>query len=179
MILWINLVTDSLPAISLGLENSNNNVMKEKPRNTNGSLFEGRTGKNILIHSLFQTILVMSAFCIGEYVFNDAEGAMTMAFVTVSFIQIFHAYNCRNQAESLFSSNPFKNTLLNFSAIFGIMLVLLITNVPVLEMFFGIRTLTIAELGISLGFALAIIPIVELHKVIIRAIKKSKKRSRR
>lgn len=179
MILWINLVTDSLPAISLGLESSHKDVMKEKPRDTNGSLFEGRTGKNILSHAIMQTILVMSAFCIGEYVFNDPEGAMTMAFVTLSFMQLFHAYNCRSQTDSLFSSNPFKNTFLNLSAIFGFVLVLMITNVPVLEMFFGIRTLTWAEFAISFGFAFAVIPIVELYKLIIRSLKKSKKKTRR
>ncbi len=179
MILWINLVTDSLPAISLGLENSNNNVMKEKPRDTNKSLFEGRTGKNIVTHAIFQSILVMSAFCIGQYVFNDPEGAMTMAFVTLSIMQIFHAYNCRNQTESIFSSKPFSNVFLNLSSIFSLILIFMITNVPLLEMFFGIRTLNLVEFAISFGFALSIIPIVEIHKLIIRKMKKSNKRSRR
>lgn len=171
MILWINLVTDSLPAISLGMENTNNDVMNQPPRKSNKSLFTGETGVNIISHALIQTILVLTSFCVGYYVFNDHLGATTMAFVTLGFIQLFHSYNCKSNKHSLFSSNPFNNKMLNISFIAGATAILLITLIPAIQVFFDIRALSLIEWVIAIGMAALIIPLIEIYKLIANKIK--------
>ena len=180
MILWINLVTDSLPALSLGTERVEKDIMNHPPRNPNASLFAGHTGKNIIIQGLMQTILTMTSFCIGGYVLADGvmnhSVAMTMAFLTLALIQLFHAYNSRSETHSLFASNPFRNKMMNLSFLAGIALTL-ITFIPALQSFFGTATLNLIEIIISVGCALAIIPLVELQKGIERLIRKKKQKN--
>lgn len=177
MILWINLVTDSFPALSLGMEKGEKDIMNYPPRKANSSLFAGETGINILIQGFFQTALTLTAFCIGAYVLTDGilnhTVAMTMAFLTLALIQLFHSYNLRSQTHSLFSRNPFANKSLNIAFLVGIALIA-ITFVPALQSFFGTTSLTLTELLISVGCAIAIIPLVELQKIIMRIIKKNK-----
>ena len=177
MILWINLVTDSLPALSLGCEKVEKDIMNKPPRKSNDSLFAGYTGTNIIIQGVLQTILSLTAFAIGGYVLRDGivnhNVAMTMAFLTLALIQLFHAYNTRSQTHSLFSSNPFKNKILNISFFIGLILTA-IPFVPAFQEFFGTTMLNAEEFLISIGCAIAIIPIVEIQKLIERIIKNKK-----
>lgn len=177
MILWINLVTDSLPALALGVESVEKDIMNKPPRKAGASLFAGKTGIDILIQGTFQTILTMLSFCIGGYVLQDGvmnhSVAMTMAFVTLALIQLFHAYNTRSQSHSLFASNPFGNSKLNLATLAGVALTAL-TFVPAFQTFFGTTTLTLTELAIAVGSALAIIPIVEIQKLIEYTIRRKK-----
>lgn len=179
MILWINLVTDSFPALALGCEKVEKDIMNQPPRKANASLFSGHTGRNILIQGLTQTALTMLSFCLGGYVLSDGVAnhavAMTMAFVTLALIQLFHSYNSRSQSHMLFSSNPFKNRLLNWSFIAGVGLTAL-TFIPAFQTFFGTTTLNVTELLIAIGCAVAIIPIVELQKGIEILCKKKKQK---
>jgi Ca2+-transporting ATPase len=170
MILWINLITDSLPALALGMEKVENDIMKQPPRKTNKSLFAGQTGINIVIQGIFQTILTLASFGIGYYVVGDISIAITMAFITLSIIQLLHAYNCRSQTHSLFSSNPLKNKSMNLAVIVGVLLTSIVF-IPALSTIFGVTALNISQLGISIGMATAIIPIVELQKIIMSKIK--------
>lgn len=178
MILWINLVTDSFPALSLGIEKGEKDIMNNPPRKAKSSLFAGKTGINILIQGCFQTILALTAFCIGAYVLPDGivnhEVAMSMAFLTLALIQLFHAYNTRFESHSLFSSNPFANKGLNLSFILGVLLIA-ITFIPAFQLFFGTTSLTINELIISVACAIAIIPLVEIQKLIEKLTKRKKK----
>lgn len=179
MILWINLVTDSFPALALGCEKVEKDIMKEPPRKANSSLFAGRTGRNILIQGIWQTLLTMISFCIGGYVLQDGvmnhQVAMTMAFLTLALIQLFHSYNCRSQKHSLFTSNPFKNRVLNLAFIAGVALTAL-TFIPALQTFFGTTMLNLQEFLIAIGCAIAIIPIVEIQKLIEWSIRKHKQK---
>ena len=179
MILWVNLVTDSFPALSLGCERVEKDIMNVPPRKANSSLFAGHTGKNILIQGIVQTILTMLSFCIGGYVLSDGivnhKVAMTMAFVTLCLIQLFHSYNSRSQTHSLFASNPFKNKMLNLAFVIGVGLTAL-TFIPAVQTFFGTTMLSLSELAISVGCAVAIIPIVEIQKLIENLVKKNKQK---
>lgn len=179
MILWINLVTDSLPALALGVEKVEKDVMNRPPRKSGASLFAGKTGLDICIQGAFQTALTMLSFCIGGYVLQDGvmnhSVAMTMAFVTLALIQLFHSYNTRSQRHSLFVSNPFGNMALNLATLIGFGLTAL-TFIPAFQAFFGTTTLSFVELIIAVGCAFAIIPIVEIQKFIEYHIRKNKKK---
>lgn len=171
MILWVNLVTDALPALALGMEKAEANVMDEMPRKQDSSLFAGRMGKDIFIQGIFQTILVLSSFFIGFFVLEpllhqDNRLPMTMAFVTLCMIQLWHAYNLRSQTGSLFSSNPFSNKFLNLSFLVGAVLITIVIVVPFMQQAFGTMLLPIVPLTISLAFAIFIIPLVELQKFV-------------
>lgn len=177
MILWINLVTDSFPALALGVEAVEKDIMSMPPRKPKASLFAGKTGLDILIQGGFQTILTMLSFCIGGYILPDGvmnHGvAMTMAFLTLALIQLFHAYNTKSQHHSLFASNPFKNKLLNYATLAGFALTAF-TFIPVFQSFFGTTALNLTEFLIAVACAIAIIPVVEIQKLIENRIRKNK-----
>lgn len=178
MILWINLVTDSFPALSLGVEKAEKSVMDEPPRKNGSSLFAGQTGKNIIVQGIFQTALTMASFCIGNYALSDGISnhnsvAMTMAFITLCLIQLFHSYNTRSN-HSIFKSNPFGNKFINFSFLGGLALTLVVVLVPFLQPFFETTSLTLIEWAISVGCAILIIPLVEIQKLFTNLITKRK-----
>ena len=173
MILWVNLVTDSLPALALGVERVEKDIMNRPPRKSTDSLFAGHTGKNIVIQGVFQTILTMISFCVGTYIMKNETLGMTMAFLTLALIQLFHAYNSRSQHFSLFASNPFGNGKMNLAVLAGLILTG-ITFIPGCQGFFGTVLLNWTQLGVALGCATAIIPIVEIQKIIEKSILKKK-----
>lgn len=175
MILWVNLVTDSLPALALGMEKAEADVMNQMPRKQGASLFAGQTGKDILIQGVFQTILVLASFFIGYFVLEDIlqiddRLPMTMAFVTLCMIQLFHAYNLRSQTNSLFKSNPLSNKFLNLSFIVGAFLLAIVIVFPFMQRAFGTILLPVGPLAISLGLAILVIPLVEIQKAVENAI---------
>lgn len=178
MILWVNLVTDSLPALSLGMEESEQDVMDYPPRKAHGSLFAGKMGLDIVIQGVMQTILVMLSFCLGHYVLKDGlsnEGVgMTMAFITLCLIQLFHSYNLRSQTNTLFTKKVFKNKWLNISFVVGVLLILGVTLIPPIMRIFDTTALSGVEWLLAVGLAVMIVPIVEVQKLIERKINKSK-----
>ncbi len=179
MILWVNLITDSFPALSLGTEKAERDVMNMPPRKSGGSLFKGAMGRDIIIQGIFQTGLVMTAFCIGNYVLADGishhDVPMTMAFVSLCFIQLFHSFNLRSQKRSIINRGIFSNIYLDLSALAGIGLTLLVVLVPWFNTIFHTAPLDWTEWLISAGVALAIIPLVEAQKLITRLLSKHKK----
>ncbi|HKL93878.1 MAG TPA: calcium-translocating P-type ATPase, PMCA-type [Clostridia bacterium] len=183
MILWINLVTDSLPALALGTEPAEKDIMDYPPRKTGQSLFSGKIGKDILIQGAMQTSLVMLSFVIGCYVLEISHGAvghqegMSMAFITLSFIQLFHAYNMRSQTHSIINKKFFKNKMMNISFIVGVALMIFALNIDTWSgvEIFGTTKLNWQDWVISLACAIAIIPMVELQKIIVQAVDKKKK----
>lgn len=106
-ILFVNLITDSLPAIALGLEPAESNLMDCSPRPKNENIFSGGNGAMTIIMGLVQTLLTVAAFCIGLYVFGEPT-AMSMAFYTLNIVQFFYLLSLRTEA-GLLRSNPFKN----------------------------------------------------------------------
>ncbi len=184
MILWVNLVTDSLPALALGMEKAEADVMDYPPRKQGQSLFAGKTGLDIVIQGVMQTALVLASFFIGYKVFYPealtagVENAhlmpATMAFLTLCMIQLFHSFNLRSQDESLFRANPFSNKFLNLAFIVGMALISLVIFVPFMNTAFDTVLLTGLPLVTALVSAVLIIPFVELQKFIEKMIKKSK-----
>ncbi|MGN0817511.1 MAG: cation-translocating P-type ATPase [Candidatus Coproplasma sp.] len=176
MLLWVNLVTDSFPALALGAERAEKDVMAKPPRRSDKSLFFGETGKNIVIQGIMQTCLVMFAFCMGNYVLPDGSAdhdvPMTMAFVSLCFIQLFHSFNLRSQSASVLNRSLFSNRYLNLSALFGVVLTLAAALVPAMNSIFHTASLNWVEWLISIGAATAIIPLVEMQKLIRKLIKK-------
>ena len=179
MILWVNLVTDSFPALSLGTEGAEKDVMKLPPRKSNTSLFAGMLGKDILIQGIMQTALVMLAFSIGYYVMPDGienhDVAMTMAFVSLCFIQLFHSFNLRSQRNTVLTRKFFNNKYLDLSALLGIVLTLVVVLVPFFNDIFHTAPLNATEWAIAIGISVAIIPLVELQKLIERLIFRKKR----
>ncbi len=169
MILWINLITDSLPALALGTEKVESDIMQQPPRKSKGSLFSGQTGLNIIIQGIFQTIFTMLSFVIGYYIIGDATIAITMAFITLSAIQLFHSYNCRSQKHSIFNGNPFKNKMLNLAFIVGVILTSLVF-IPAVSAVCGACMLSVKHFAIAIGLGVAIIPAVEIQKFITNLV---------
>lgn len=180
MILWVNLVTDSLPALSLGMEEADNDVMDYPPRKSKSSLFQGKMGKDILVQGIMQTALVMLSFCIGNYVLSDGINnhsvAMTMAFISLCLIQLFHSYNLKSQNMSIFNKKLFQNKWLNLSFVIGVALILFVSLVPAMQNIFDTTALSWYEWLISVGCAILIVPMVELQKVIDKLLKTKHKK---
>lgn len=177
MILWINLVTDSFPALSLGMEEAERDVMKKPPRKSSSSLFAGRTGVDIVVQGFIQTALVMTAFCIGCYVIPGGlaerhDEAMTMAFVSLALIQLFHAYSMRSADNSILNKKLFANKYINLSFLVGVVLTVIVVVVPPFRTVFETAMLNGMEWGVSIAVAFAVIPLVELYKLIVRLIGK-------
>lgn len=174
MILWINLVTDSLPALSLGVEAAEKNVMHDKPRRADGSLFRGETGIAILVQGAMQTACVLLSYFVGLSLGGPGHHAvaMTMAFITLALIQLFHAYNMKSFRESLFNGKILQNRYLNWSFVIGLALVLFAVLIPGVNTMFGAEMLTGTEWLIAVGASVLIVPMVELYKFILRRVQK-------
>ena len=172
MILWVNLITDSFPALSLGAEAAERDVMGLPPRKSGKSLFAGAMGRDVIIQGVFQTALVLAAYLLGEHVLDTAhhEVSMTMAFVSLCFIQLFHAFNLRSQKNSILNKRVFSNIYLDLSFVLGAALTVLVVVVPFFNGIFRTAPLTSAEWLTSIGVALAIIPFVEIEKLIFRLL---------
>jgi len=184
MILWVNLITDSFPALSLGVEKAENDVMGLPPRRSNKSLFAGNMGKDILIQGIIQSALVMTSFALGYFVLGDANPeiahrqASTMAFVSLCLIQLFHSFNLRSQRNSVLNKKLFSNKFLNISAVVGIALTVAVVLIPGMDKVFKTAWLSGWEWLIAIGVSIAVIPLVEIQKLIERAIAKRRSKNR-
>ncbi len=174
MILWVNLVTDSLPALALGTEPAENDVMLHKPRKADKSLFAGKMGIDIIIQGIMQTSLVLLSYFTGYYAFNDSVVATTMAFLTLCLIQLCHSYNLRSKNNSIFGKHIFENKFLNISFLVGCILTILPIAIPGVNDVFGACSLNLLETLIAVGCSFVIIPFVEIQKFIERRIVKRK-----
>lgn len=175
MILWINLITDTLPALALGVEKAEKNIMDNPPRKRGKSLFSGKTGKDIIIQGIMQTALCLLSFCIGYFVFDAPVVGSTMVFITLSLIQLFHSYNLRSINNSIFHKDLLSNKLLNISFIVGAVLVIAVVLIPGLNGWFGVTSLNWQQWLIAIFSAIAIVPIVEIQKLIENKLAKKEK----
>ena len=182
-LLWINLITDSLPALALGMEEAEGDVMKRKPRNASDGVFAGGMGLDIAFQGIIITLLVLASFFAGVY-FDmgyidiadmiagtaDAEG-VTMAFITLSMVEIFHSFNMRSRRASIFSMNK-QNKWLWGAAALALVLTVIPVEVDFLAEVFGFMTLDPMALLAALGLAFLIIPIMEVYKAVMRKVEK-------
>lgn len=163
-LLWINIITDSLPAFGLGVEEADISLMYEKPREKNSNFFANGMGLEIIFIGICIGALTLISYFIGLKYFPAK--ASTMAFVTISTTQLLHAYNCRNN-RSIFTKKIFKNRLLNSSLIIGLVLMLVVIYSNGINDVFSLEKLTYFELLIAIGIAFLIIIISEIRKKII------------
>ena len=182
-LLWINLITDSLPALALGMEEAEGDVMKRKPRNASDGVFAGGMGLDIAFQGVIITLLVLASFFAGVY-FDmgyidiadmiagtaDAEG-VTMAFITLSMVEIFHSFNMRSRRASIFSMKT-QNKWLWGAAALALALTVVPVEVDFLAEVFGFMPLPVHALLTALGLAFLIIPIMEVYKAIMRKVEK-------
>ena len=164
-LLWVNLITDSLPAFALGLEPTENDVMERKPRRKEESFFSNGLLTNIIWQGLMIGILTLTSYLYGESI--NHETGMTMAFVTLSAAQIFHSFNVKSH-HSIFNKQIFNNKYLWGSAFVGAFLQVMIINVPVLANLFKLVPLSLTNTIIAIGLAFCVIIIVEIYKFMKR-----------
>lgn len=165
-ILFINLVTDSLPAFALGIEPADNMVMNKPPRNPNKSLLSGNIGWSIIYQGFIQTLIVLIMFVFAKNVYGDAV-ATTMSFLTICLMQIIHAINCKTE-KSIFKINILKNKMFNISFLTLFALILIVYFVPFLASIFGLVQLTLVQWLIITLTSISIIPLVEIGKLFIK-----------
>lgn len=183
-LLWINLITDSLPALALGMEEAEGDVMKRKPRKASDGVFAGGMGIDIAFQGVIITILVLASFFAGMYFHNgaielsmltdgiaDPEG-VTMAFITLSMVEIFHSFNMRSRRASIFSMKT-QNKWLWGAAALAVVLTIVPVEVDFLAEVFGFMTLDPIALFTALGLAFLIIPLMEIYKAVMRRVEKN------
>lgn len=162
-LLWINLVTDSLPAFGIAMEEIDNEVMDLKPRGKNESFFSNGLGLKIAIEGFIIGTCSLASYIIGHFIFKNEEVAQTMAFLTLSSTQLFHAYNVKSN-HTIFRKESFKNKFMNFAFIVGFILQFFVIYCPQVNTIFNLSPLSIIQLFISLFLALVIVIIIEISK---------------
>ena len=179
--LWINLITDSLPALALGMEPSEKKAMRKPPRDSREGLFSGGVGVDIVYQGFLVAILTLTAYFIGHFmengvweITNSADG-MTMAFLTMSMAEIFQSFNMRNRRGSIFTMKT-QNVLLWGAGAIALLLVAAVIYVPPLAAAFRFEAISAAEFFTAMGLAVLIIPMVELVKFFQRLAKKKKRK---
>lgn len=170
-LLFINLLTDSLPAIALGLEPHSKNVMKEKPRPINESILTKDFLINIGLEGLSICTMVMIAFTIG-YKDGNALLASTMAFATLCCSRLFHGFNCKSNRPVVFTKRIFNNIYLIGAFVIGMILITLVVTVPGLHNIFKVQTLTLSQLLTVYGLAALNLPIIQTIKAIRAKLEK-------
>lgn len=172
-ILFINLITDTLPSIALGLDEAEHDIMTRPPRNPKENIVSGKVGFNILYQGLSQAIIVILVFVVGVFCFNSPTKASTMAFLTLNFIQLFHMYNVHS-SKSIFKDSAFKNKFINISFLCEIGLFILIAFVPFLSNILGMTPLNTLEWFIVFLASFLIVPICEVVKFFEQKYEKRK-----
>ena len=176
-LLWINLVTDTFPAIALGVEPAEPGVMTHKPRGRKSSFFSGGVMSSIIYQGLLQGALVLSVYGydianpvhIGDVKAIHAD-ALTMAFATLGLIQLFHAYNVKSVYQSIFTVGPFKSKTFNWSILVSFILLISTIVIDPLEKIFHVTKLDVTQWAVVLIGSFSMIIIVEIVKFIQRKL---------
>lgn len=163
--LFINLVTDSLPALALGVEKVEKEAMASPPRNSNSGLFGGVVLKAIIYQSILQTVIALVVFVIGVYCYNPIV-ASSMVFFTIIFMQLLHSVNCKTNA-SIFNKNLFNNKTFNVCFIITLILNLSVACIPQMYTIFNLQFLNFSQWIVVFIASILIIPCCELFKVIV------------
>ena len=185
-LLFINLVTDCFPALALGMENAEPDTMQRPPRNSKEGIFAGGLFFDIAYQGILVTALTLVSYIIGAFMdpavgswdalraAGLSEHGMTMAFLTMSMCEIFHSFNLRSQRKSIFTLKG-HNKVLWLAMIGSLLLTTAVLEIPFLANAFGFTPIGLEEYGIAMILAILVIPVVELVKLIQRAIAKGKK----
>lgn len=180
-LLWINLVTDTLPAIALGVEPAEPGVMTHKPRGRKSSFFDGGVMGAIIYQGIFQTLLVLGvygwALLYPEHTEPHMmhEDALTMAFATLGLIQLIHAFNVKSVYQSIFTVGAFKNKTFNWSIPVAFVLLMLTIVVPGFNTLFHVSHLSVTQWGAVIIGSLLMLVLVEVVKAVQRALGQDEK----
>ncbi len=180
-LLWINLITDSLPALSLSMEENEADAMKKPPRLSKEGIFSNGIGLDIAYQGILIAALTLLAYFIGEFLENGAwvikESAdgMTMAFLTLSMTEIFHSLNMRSQRGSIFRLKK-QNLFLWGSLLLALLLTTAVIYIPFLADLFQFTSISAVEYFTAMALSVSVIPLVEGIKAIERAVFKKKKK---
>jgi len=179
-LLWINLITDSFPAIALGMDPGNPDVMKEKPRNAKESFFAGGAGLHLILGGVLIGVLTIAAFWFGYYEHgyspfdhsapeNTVEYARTMAFMVLVMCQLFFSLAVRNHSKSIFQIGIFSNKYLVGAIVLGVLLQLIVIGIPFMQRAFHLQMLDLGGWLIAISLGLVPLFINEIVKIFIRA----------
>ncbi len=176
-LLWINLVTDAFPALALGVEKAEKDIMQRSPRDSRAGIFAGGMGQDILYQGALVMILTMISYFIGHFIesgnweiMNSADGT-TMAFLTMSMAEIFHSLNMRSQRKSIFKLDS-ANKMLLLAALGSLIATTIVCEVPFIAAAFEFEQVSLVEYGIAIGLGFMVIPVVEIVKSVQRAFSK-------
>ena len=172
-LLWLNLVTDSLPALALGMEPVEPSVMREKPRPASQPLFDRAFSLRLAWQGVMVGLLTLAAYWLGEYVLSDPAladaTANTMAFATLTFCQLFHAFDVRSETQSIARLGLLSNPAMNKAFLVGMGLQLIVLLAPPFQAIFQVCPLNAVEWLVVLGLSLTPLVICEIEKAVRRA----------
>lgn len=174
-ILWVNLVTDSLPALALGMEPPEGDVMNTPPRRSSDNLFAGRVGINIVYQGLLQTVVVLGVFLGCAFTGWGHEVGTTMSFLTLCLVQLFHSFNVRSLDGSIFGKNFFKNKMIFVSFFVGAALTIGLACIPITHDVFSLQWLDGMQWLTVILCSASVIPAVELVKLVSRLVRRHKR----
>jgi Ca2+-transporting ATPase len=191
-LLWLNLLTDGAPALALGMEKGDPAIMERPPRPPSEPIINQRMQLGIVIQTIAQTGVVLGAFCIGllwhlkanalipagmnplifllRYDWHglDVQSAETMAFVTLNLCELFRAYTCRSESQSIFRVGVFSNKWMQYAVGFSIFLLIVVVGVPFLQPIFNTHFPSLREWGVILSFSLVPAAVEEITKAYLR-----------
>jgi len=176
-LLWINLITDCFPALALGMEKAESDIMKRPPRDSNEGIFAGGMGLNIVLQGIMVTVITLAAYFIGHYIESgvweivNSKDGITMAFLALSMAEIFHSFNMRSLDKSIFSIKG-QNKYLLLAMFASLICTTAVIYTPFLSNAFGFEHISLGEYGVSMLLAATVIPIDEIAKLIKRKFKK-------
>ncbi len=171
-LLFINLFTDTFPALALGMEKGEPDTMERPPRDSHEGIFARGLGVDVVYQGVLVTVITIISYLIGNYFESGAffpvvggvsDHGMTMAFLTMSMCEIFHSFNVRSQRKSLFSLKSHNKTLW-LSMLVSLVLTTAVLEVPFLANAFGFTPIGLTEYLIALGMGILVIPVVEIVK---------------
>lgn len=180
-LLWINLITDCLPALALGLEKGEKDIMKRQPRNSKDGIFAGGMGFDCVYQGLMVTALTLLAYFFGTNQLGVTlahgseelihQNGMTMAFLTLAMAEIFHSFNMRSRRQTIVKMGSI-NWYLVGAMVLSLVLSTVVIYIPFLAEAFDFAHISLTEYAISLALAVCVIPIVEIVKAIQRKLNK-------
>ena len=167
-LLWLNLVTDSLPALALGVEPVEEGIMSQPPRGGKEKLFDRRFTLRLLWQGVMVGLLTLAAYFLGDYVLSDPAGASavanTMAFATLTLTQLVHAFNVRSETASIFTLGLFSNRAMNRAFLIGLAMQLAVLLLPPLQVVFSTVPMTALQWLTVVALALAPVAVCEVIK---------------
>ena len=164
-LLWINLLTDCAPALSLSMEKAEDSCMNSKPLSSLGRIFDSKSIISIAVQSVFIAVITLVSYSCG-YDFDDSKTAMTMAFATLGISQLFHCINNKFEG-SVLGKNILSNKFMNYSVGLTVFIILFLIFTPA-GFIFGLKILSFKEFIVSFALSVLIIPVTEILKLVLR-----------